>query len=185
MASQQAQQALKDLLTEQQRDFLQTHTVPRPAFTCRQHSSSVGTCCIPLQAPNTLGVTRTLLLLQIMSNPQLHQLAAQIKTLRRIQEQGKSLCKQQSTQIRPSPWSISLTHDLILGPDKVQPYVASQAKRASKKAPRTPTLKPPAKRPRCTLHFPLAHICVLLTNRNYCHPRTLQKMDGSCLSLHI
>ena len=156
MASQQAQEAIKDLLTEEQRDFVRTHTVHTRAYTCRQHISSLGTFCLALQvAQNTTGVM--FLPLQVMSNPQLHQFAAQIKTMRRICEQGKSLYKQQSSQIRPSSWSISLTQDLITGPDKVQPYVAIQVKRASKKAPRTPTLKPPAKRPRYTPHLLSTH----------------------------
>ena len=80
-----------------------------------------------------------------MSNPQLHQLAAQIKVLNRIRDQSKSLHKQQSMQLRPTPWSINLTQDLIHGQGKVQPYVAGKVR---KKAARTPKISSAAKRPR-------------------------------------
>ncbi|KAL3135513.1 hypothetical protein ABBQ38_005993 [Trebouxia sp. C0009 RCD-2024] len=97
----------KNLLTDEQREFLRTH--------------------------------------RVMSNPQLHQLAAQIKVLNRIRDQSKSLHKQQSMQLRPTPWSINLTQDLIRGQARSHPYVAGKEK---KKAPRASKSSTPAKRPR-------------------------------------
>ena len=82
-----------------------------------------------------------------MSNPQLHQLAAQIKVLNRIRDQSKSMHKQQSMLLRPTPWSINLTQDLIHGKSKVQPYIAGKSR---KKAAKPPKISAAAKRPRCT-----------------------------------
>ncbi|KAL3158682.1 hypothetical protein ABBQ32_011424 [Trebouxia sp. C0010 RCD-2024] len=97
----------KNLLTDEQREFLRTH--------------------------------------RVMSNPQLHQLAAQIKVLNRIRDQSMSLHKQQSMQLRPTPWSINLTQNLIRGRARSQPYVVGKEKKKAQKASKGST---PAKQPR-------------------------------------
>lgn len=138
MESQKPRATRKSLLTEEQREYLRTHRVRchDVALKCYSHS---------LQHDHEGQKQQHRLLLQVMSNPQLHQLAAQIKVLNRIRDQSKSLHKQQSMQLRPTPWSINLTQDLIHGQGKVQPYIAGKAR---KKAARTLKTGQAAKRPR-------------------------------------
>ena len=89
-----------------------------------------------------------------MSIPQLHQLAGQIKTLRRIREQRKAMQNKQGFFFRPSaasaPWGVDLSRGNIFdGVSKAQDSAAKQIKQPSKKTPRTPKIKPQAKRARC------------------------------------
>lgn len=95
---------------------------------------------------------------QVMSIPQLHQLAGQIKTLRRIREQRKAIQNKQGFYFRPSaasaPWGVDLNRGNIFeGASKAQDSAAKQIKQPSKKAPRTPKIKPPAKRARCRTSY--------------------------------
>ncbi|DBA66785.1 hypothetical protein WJX79_010198 [Trebouxia sp. C0005] len=90
---------------------------------------------------------------QVMSIPQLHQLAGQIKTLRRIREQRKAMQNKQGFFFRPSaasaPWGVDLNRGNIFeGASRAQDSAAKQIKQPSKKAPRTPKIKPSAKRAR-------------------------------------
>lgn len=90
---------------------------------------------------------------QVMSIPQLHQLAGQIKTLRRIREQRKAMQNKQGFFFRPSaasaPWGVDLSRGNIFdGVSKAQDSAAKQIKQPSKKTPRTPKIKPQAKRAR-------------------------------------
>ncbi|DBB02002.1 hypothetical protein WJX77_007509 [Trebouxia sp. C0004] len=90
---------------------------------------------------------------QVMSIPQLHQLAGQIKTLRRIREQRKAMQNKQGFYFRPSaasaPWGVDLNCGSIFeGASRAQDSAAKQIKQPSKKAPTTPNFKPPAKRAR-------------------------------------
>ena len=106
---------------------------------------------------------------QVMSIPQLHQLAGQIKTLRRIREQRKAMQNKQGS-FRPSaasaPWGVDLNRGNIFeGASKAQDSAAKQIKQPSKKAPRTPKIKPPAKRARCcTLDCCHCYSCGRLDN---------------------
>lgn len=141
MDAEQPRATRKNLLSDEQREFLRSHRV-----RCRTVIAAIGVFkarswhhdyCV-------LSTSQQLWLpLQVMSNPQLHQLAAQIKVLNRIRDQSKSLHKQQSMQIRPTTWSINLTQDLIHGQAKVQPHTASRQK---KKASKSPKISPSAKR---------------------------------------
>ena len=84
-----------------------------------------------------------------MSIPQLHQLARQIKALRRIREQMKCIHNKQPFHLSAAaaPWGVALTNrNFLESSNQAQENAAKQTRKRSKKAQCLPVAKPASKR---------------------------------------